>query len=254
MTASQHLLLKQPQSLSLTPNRPNTIATLHTTVGTLEANFTQFKMSISNEIQIQRLKDKQVHQDNHLKLHKQISDGICSDLSLHIDNVNGEFTKQAKQLKKLQEDNQALHKKKYSLIFGAHTNLSAQYEQLQAEVTFLKHQIKALWQKPAEDTNVTQMPLPSTKEPTQTPSNSSADDEDAQSSSPRKDHQRPLSLVEMPTENRFSALDDSHQEPSVSTSRANPLIVNIEPPFPTNLPITEAPDDGFLLNKLKSLF
>ena len=64
MTASQHLLLKQPQSLSLTPNRPNTIATLHTTVGTLEANFTQFKMSISNELQ--KLKDNQVDQDNHL--------------------------------------------------------------------------------------------------------------------------------------------------------------------------------------------
>ena len=250
MTASQHLLLKQPQSLSLTPNRPNTIATLRTTVGTLEANFAQFKMSISNEIQ--RLKDKKVHQDNQLELDKQISDGICSDLSLHIDNVNGEFTKQAKQLKKLQEDNQALHKK-YSLIFEAHTNLRAQYEHPQAEVTFLNDQIKALWQKPAEDTNVTQMPLPSTKEPTQKPSNSSADDEDGQSSSPRKDHQQPLFLIEMPTENRFSALDDSHQEPSVSTPRANPLIVNIQPPFQTNRPITGAPNDGFLLNKLKSL-
>ena len=43
--------------------------------------------------------------------------------------------KQAKQLQKLQEDNQALHKK-YSLIFKALTNLRAQYEQLQAEVTF----------------------------------------------------------------------------------------------------------------------
>ena len=163
MTASQHLL-KQPQSLSLTPNRLNTIATLRTTVRTLEADFTQFKMSISNEIQ--QLKDKRVHQDNHLKRHKQISAGISSDLSLRIDNVNGEFMKQAKQLKKLQNDNQALHKK-YSLIFEAHTNLSAQYEQLQAEVTFLKDQIKALWQKPAGDTNVTQMSLPSTKEPTQ---------------------------------------------------------------------------------------
>ena len=141
MTASQHLL-KQPQSLSLTPNRLNTIATLRTTVRILEADFTQFKMSISNEIQ--QLKDKQVHQDNHLKRHKQISDGISSDLSLHIDNVNGEFMKQTKQLKKLQNDNQALHKK-YSLIFEAHTNLSAQYEQLQAEVTFLKDQIGALW-------------------------------------------------------------------------------------------------------------
>ena len=37
--------------------------------------------------------DNQVHQDNHL-----------------IENVKGEFMKQAKQLKKLQEDNQALHK------------------------------------------------------------------------------------------------------------------------------------------------
>lgn len=108
MTASQHLL-KQPQSLSLTPNRLNTIATLCTTVRTLEADFTQFKKSISNEIQ--QLKDKRVHQDSHLKRHKQISDGISSDLSLRIDNVNGEFMKQAKQLKKLQNDNQALHKK-----------------------------------------------------------------------------------------------------------------------------------------------
>ena len=145
--------------------------------------------------------------------------------------------KQAKQLKKLQEDNQALHKK-YSLIFEAHTNLSAQYEQLQAEVTFLEDQIKALWQKPAGDTNVTQMPLPSTKEPTQKPSNSSAVDEGAQPSSPKKDDQQPLLLVEIPTENRFSALDDSHQEPSVSTPPSNPPIVNTQPPPPTNRPIT----------------
>ena len=59
--------------------------------------------------------------------------------------------KQAKQLKKLQNDNKALHKK-YSWIFEADTNLSVQYEQLQAEVTFLNDQIKALWQKPAGDT------------------------------------------------------------------------------------------------------
>lgn len=59
------------------------------------------------------------------------------------------------------------------------------------------------------------MPLPSTKEPTQKPSNSSVDDQDAQPSSPKKDDQQPLLLVEILTENRFSALDDSHQEPSV---------------------------------------
>ena len=123
-------------SISLTQSKStkyNYIATLRTTVRTIEADFTQFEMSISDEIQ--KLKDKQVHQDNHLKRHKQISDGISSDLSLHKDNVNAEFMKQAKQLKKLQEDNQALHKK-YSLIFKALTNLSAQYEQLHAEVTF----------------------------------------------------------------------------------------------------------------------
>ena len=50
ITAPQHLL-KQPQSLSLNPNRLNTIATLRTTVGTIEADFTQLKMSISDEIQ-----------------------------------------------------------------------------------------------------------------------------------------------------------------------------------------------------------
>ena len=62
-----------------------------TRFGTLVTDFTQFKMSISNELQ--QLMDNQVHQDNHL-----------------IENVKGEFMKQAKQLKKLQEDNQALHK------------------------------------------------------------------------------------------------------------------------------------------------
>ena len=98
------------------------------------------------------------------------------------------------------------------------------------------------------------MPLPSTKEPTQKPSNSSADDEGAQPSSPKKDDQQPLLLVEIPTENRFSALHDSHQEPSVSTPPANPLIVNTQPPPPTNRPSTGAPNDGFLQNTLKTLF
>ena len=124
------------------------------------------------------------------------------------------------------------------MIFEAHTNLSDQYEQLQEEVTFLKDQIKALWQKPTGDTNVTQMPLSSTKEPTQKPPNSSADDEVAQPSSPKKDDQQQLLLVEIPTENRFSALDDSHQEPSVSIPPAKPPIVNTQPPPPTNRSIT----------------
>ena len=117
-----------------------------------------------------------------------------------------------------------------------------------------KSRFKALRQKPAGDTNVTQMPLPSTKEPTQKPSSFSADDEDAQPSSPKRDDQQSLLLVEIPTENRFSALGDSHQEPSVSTPPANPLIVNTQPPPPTNQPITRAPNDGFLQNTLKTLF
>ena len=98
------------------------------------------------------------------------------------------------------------------------------------------------------------MPLLSTKEPTQKPSSFSADDQDAQPLSPKRDDQQPLLLVEIPTENRFSALDDSHQEPSVSTPPANPLIVNTQPPPPTNRPITGAPNDGFLQNTLKTLF
>ena len=76
------------------------------------------------------------------------------------------------------------------------------------------------------------------QEPTQKASNSSADDQDAQPSSPKKDDQQPLLLVEIPTENRFSALDDSHQEPSVSTPPTKPPIVNTQPPPPTNRPIT----------------
>ena len=54
--------------LSLTPSRLNTLVTLRNTVGNLEAEFTQFKITHSGNIE--QLKDKAVQQDNILKVQK----------------------------------------------------------------------------------------------------------------------------------------------------------------------------------------
>ena len=66
------------EPLSVSPSRLTTISALRDTVGTLEAEFTQFQIESSGAIQ--QLKDKTVKQDNLLKLQKKTTGNIASDL------------------------------------------------------------------------------------------------------------------------------------------------------------------------------
>ena len=67
------------EPLSVSPSRLTTISALRDDVGTLEAEFSQFQIVSSGDIQ--QLKDKIVKQDNLLKLQKKTIDNIASDLS-----------------------------------------------------------------------------------------------------------------------------------------------------------------------------
>ena len=63
--------------LSLTPTRLNTLVTLINTVGNLEAEFTQFKMAQSGNIE--HLKDKAVQQVYLLKVQRTTLGGLADD-------------------------------------------------------------------------------------------------------------------------------------------------------------------------------
>ena len=62
-TAETLLMSENTQTLSLSPNKLNSFATLRNTVGNLEAEFTQLKITHTGDIE--QLKDKTV-QDDHL--------------------------------------------------------------------------------------------------------------------------------------------------------------------------------------------
>ena len=84
ITAATANMSKAPPSvepLSVSPSKLNTISTLRDTLGKLEAEFTQFQIVSSGDIQ--KLKDKIVQQDNLLKLQKKAVDEIVCDLSTH---------------------------------------------------------------------------------------------------------------------------------------------------------------------------
>ena len=92
------------EPLSVSPSRLTTISALRDTVGTLEAEFTQFQIESSGAIQ--QLKDKIV------KLQKKTTDNIASDLSSQVKSLSDSLLQQSTLLKKLQEENQFLQKQK----------------------------------------------------------------------------------------------------------------------------------------------
>lgn len=63
------------------------------TVATLEADFTQFQIITSGDIQ--QLKDKLVQQDNLLKLQKKTMDDIASDFALQIKSLSDDLQTQS---------------------------------------------------------------------------------------------------------------------------------------------------------------
>ena len=92
--------------LTITPSRLKTISSLRDTLGELEAEFTQFKMITSGDLQ--QLKDKIVQQDNLLKLQRTTIDDLTSDLSSHSQLSQEIVSQQSAHIKKLQEENHSL--------------------------------------------------------------------------------------------------------------------------------------------------
>ena len=94
-------------TLSLTPNKINSFATLRNIVGNLEAEFTQLKIMHTGNIE--QLKDKTVQHDHLFKVQKTTVGGIADDLASSNQIHNDELQKHATLITKLQEQNQALH-------------------------------------------------------------------------------------------------------------------------------------------------
>ena len=86
------------EPLSVSPSKLNTISTLRGTVGNLEAEFAQFQIVSFGDIQ--QLKDKNVQQDNLLKLQKKTIDEIICDLSTQVKSTNDELRQHSLLLKK----------------------------------------------------------------------------------------------------------------------------------------------------------
>ena len=177
------------EPLSVSPTRRNTISTLRDTVGTLEAEFTQFQNICSGDIQ--QLKDKIVQQDHALKLQRKAIDDIVSDLSSQVKSTSDELHQQSVLIQKLREENQLLHKKNAKLS-DANADLEKKQRQLEKEMADLR--------KHLED------PEPEPEKP-QTCQNTGNARIMKETSFEEPKSTGPL-LVNLPTENRFSALQE----------------------------------------------
>ena len=145
--------LSTPIELSLTPSRLNTLTTLRNTVGNLEADFAEFK--ITNAGNLEHLKDKAAKLDHNFKVQTTTLGGFADDLENNTKLLNHDLQKHADLISKLQNENQALQKKN-AKISEDNATMRKKQNQLEAEITFLKDQIKALWetiQLPPETTN-----------------------------------------------------------------------------------------------------
>ena len=94
--------------LSLTPSRLNTLVTLRNTVGNLEAEFTQFKITHTGNIE--QLKDKAVQQDHVLKMQKMTLGVLADDLANTNEQLNDELQKHTVLITKLVYHNIARRK------------------------------------------------------------------------------------------------------------------------------------------------
>ena len=189
------------EPLSVSSNRLNTISALRDTVGSLEAEFTQFNIICSGDIQ--QLKDKIVKQDNLLKVQRKTIDDIAVDLSSQVKCLSDELKQQSVLIKKIQEENQSLHKKNAKLS-ETNVDLLGKQGQLEKEVAFLKEQVEALWRKPLVE--LTDTPKPQIKPDQECRQNITEEFIESQES---KFTDEDLLLVNLPTQNRFAILQDS---------------------------------------------
>ena len=127
---TETLQMSKPiEPITLTPSSLHTLTTLRNTVGKLEAEFTQFKIAHSGNIE--QLKDKTVSQDHLIKIQETTLGGLADDLTNNNKLLNDELQKHTTLITKLQEDQQTLQKK-YAKITEENTALKRKQEQLEA--------------------------------------------------------------------------------------------------------------------------
>ena len=212
---TEALQMSKPiEPLTLTPSRLHTLTTLRNTVGKLEAEFTQFKITHSGNIE--QLKDKTVSQDHLIKIQKTTLGGLADDLTNNNKLLNEELTKHTTLITKLQEDQQTLQKK-YAKITEENTALKRKQEQLEAEVTFLKDEMKSLWEniKTPEtiSNNMSRQTLPSVMEKSILPSTKKECDNQSPQSTSAQWNEDELLVVNLPTSNPFSPLQENPTKP-----------------------------------------
>ena len=83
------------------------------TLGQLEAEFTQFQIITSGDLD--NIKDKINKQDNLIKLQKQAFDDLHADRSSQINSLQEMITHQPQFITALQNENQSLHKKQMQI-------------------------------------------------------------------------------------------------------------------------------------------
>ena len=165
------MLTAPTEDLTVSPTRLKTIASMRDTLGQLEAEFTQFQIITSGDLD--NIKDKIAKQDNLIKLQKQAFDDLHADLSSQINSLQEMITHQSQVINALQNENQSLHKKQMQ-ITKSNQELQESESKLTAEITFLKEQVTAFWQNSTDDkhmanSNAIQQPETSTSSEDITP-------------------------------------------------------------------------------------
>ena len=108
------MLTAPTEDPTVSPTRLKTIASMRdTTLGQLEAEFTQFQIITSGDLD--NIKDKIAKQDNLIKLQKQAFDDLHADLSSQINSIQEVITHQSQVINALQNENQSLHKKQMQI-------------------------------------------------------------------------------------------------------------------------------------------
>ena len=221
------------ETLTISPTRLKTISSMRDTLGQLEADFTEFHMTTTGDLE--QLKDKTVKQDHLIKLQKQSSDDLLNDFSSQITSLQKIVSQQSNIIKKLQDENQILHKK-HVQIDKANQALQESQNNLMTEIHFLKEQMTALWQNSKEP----DPPSPSSQ-PESSCSENTTDSE--QKNTDCEASRLPITAqkltVNIPTENRFSLLQNCDTSDSLSNTQQEidpeTNTENMTPPTPQDI-------------------
>ena len=92
------MLTAPTEDLTVSPTRLKTIASMRDTLGQLEAEFTQFQIITSGDLD--NIKDKITKQVNLIKLQKQAFDDLHSDLSSQVNSLQEMITHQSQVIKR----------------------------------------------------------------------------------------------------------------------------------------------------------